>query len=114
MATRPASRHRKPAPSPAAKTSQPPPPPLSASSPTSTATTTSSSRLTPEMSLDGPPASPRLVAGMEEDQATKENVTVTVRFRPLRFRLASIWTLLACGGGFCSDLGNAGWFGFLI
>ncbi|KAM0912255.1 hypothetical protein ACQ4PT_012945 [Festuca glaucescens] len=80
MATRAASRHRKPAPSPAPKAShqhlqqQPP----QSASPTSTATTTSSSRLTPEMSLDGP-ASPRL----EDDQATKENVTVTVRFRPL-------------------------------
>jgi centromeric protein E len=104
MATRPASRHRKPALAPAAKTSQPPPPPLSASSPTSTATTTSSSRLTPEMSLDGAPVSPRLVAGLDEDQATKENVTVTVRFRPLRSasplsRSACVWRRFPFGFG---------------
>uniref|UniRef100_J3LHK7 Kinesin-like protein n=1 Tax=Oryza brachyantha TaxID=4533 RepID=J3LHK7_ORYBR len=36
---------------------------------------------TPELSLDGP-ASP-LFAGLDEDPAPKENVTVTVRFRPL-------------------------------
>ncbi|CAM0943784.1 unnamed protein product [Alopecurus aequalis] len=80
MATRPASRQRRPSPVAAAVAKgshhqqQPQP-----GSPASTATTTtSSSRLTPEMSLDGP-ASPRL----DDDQGTKENVTVTVRFRPL-------------------------------
>ncbi|VAI50083.1 unnamed protein product [Triticum turgidum subsp. durum] len=85
MATRPASRQRKA--SSAAKGSHQQV--QQSGSPTSTATT-SSSRLTPEMmsSLEGP-ASPRLVAGLDaadadDDQAaTKENVTVTVRFRPL-------------------------------
>ncbi|XP_044954338.1 kinesin-like protein KIN-7D, chloroplastic isoform X3 [Hordeum vulgare subsp. vulgare] len=84
MATRPASRQRR-----AARGSQQQQQQVQQSgSPTSTATT-SSSRLTPEMmsSLEGP-ASPRLVAGLldndDDDQAaTKENVTVTVRFRPL-------------------------------
>uniref|UniRef100_A0A453PR87 Kinesin motor domain-containing protein n=1 Tax=Aegilops tauschii subsp. strangulata TaxID=200361 RepID=A0A453PR87_AEGTS len=84
MATRPASRQRR-----AAKGSQQQQVQQQSGSPTSTATT-SSSRLAPEMmsSLEGP-ASPRLVAGLDnadadDDQAaTKENVTVTVRFRPL-------------------------------
>jgi centromeric protein E len=91
MSTRPASRHRKAAsPSTAAAASaagakgshQQLPPQYD--SPTSTATTTtSSSRLAPELSLDGP-ASP-LFAGLDEESVPKENVTVTVRFRPLRF-----------------------------
>ncbi|RCV08573.1 hypothetical protein SETIT_1G337400v2 [Setaria italica] len=85
MATRPASRQRKAGSASAAAAAkgshqqqqQPQP-----GSPTSTTTTTtSSSRLTPELSLDGP-ASP-LFAGLDEDPAPKENVTVTVRFRPL-------------------------------
>ncbi|KAK3159246.1 hypothetical protein QOZ80_2AG0147750 [Eleusine coracana subsp. coracana] len=95
MATRPASRHRKaasPSSAPAAMAAgaksshhnhhhhhqqQPQP-----ASPTSTTTTTtSSSRLTPELSLDGP-VSP-LFAGLDEESVPKENVTVTVRFRPL-------------------------------
>ncbi|XP_037452119.1 kinesin-like protein KIN-7D, chloroplastic [Triticum dicoccoides] len=84
MATRPASRQRR-----AARGSQQQQVQQQSGSPTSTATT-SSSRLAPEMmsSLEGP-ASPRLVAGLDnadadDDQAaTKENVTVTVRFRPL-------------------------------
>uniref|UniRef100_A0ACD5YV08 Uncharacterized protein n=1 Tax=Avena sativa TaxID=4498 RepID=A0ACD5YV08_AVESA len=79
MATRPASRQRKPASSPAAAKGSQQQPQQQSGSPTSTATTTSSSRLTPEMSLDGGPASPR----PDDDQPTKENVTVTVRFRPL-------------------------------
>jgi centromeric protein E len=91
MSTRPASRHRKAAsPSTAAaasaagaKGSHQHLPPQS-DSPTSTATTTtSSSRLGPELSLDGP-ASP-LFAGLDEESVPKESVTVTVRFRPLRF-----------------------------
>lgn len=86
MASRPTSRQRKAGHASAAAGpkglhhhQQLPP---QSGSPTSTATT-SSSRLTPELSLDGP-ASP-LFAGLDEDPAPKENVTVTVRFRPLRF-----------------------------
>ncbi|GJN22442.1 hypothetical protein PR202_gb10002 [Eleusine coracana subsp. coracana] len=92
MATRPASRHRKaasPSSAPAAMAAgakgshhnhhhqqqQPASPTLT------TTTTTSSSRLTPELSLDGP-VSP-LFAGLDEESVPKENVTVTVRFRPL-------------------------------
>ncbi|KAL6633445.1 hypothetical protein ACP70R_026116 [Stipagrostis hirtigluma subsp. patula] len=86
MATRPASRHRKAAaPSAAAAgvkgSHQQQQPPQSGSPTSTTTTTTSSSRLTPELSLDGP-ASP-LFAGLDEDAVPKENVTVTVRFRPL-------------------------------
>jgi len=55
--------------------------PQSVSPTSTTTTTTSSSRLTPVLLLDGP-ASP-LFAGLDEDPAPKENVTVTVRFRPL-------------------------------
>ncbi|AQK75346.1 Kinesin heavy chain-like protein [Zea mays] len=84
MASRPTSRQRKAGHASAAAGpkglhhhQQLPP---QSGSPTSTATT-SSSRLTPELSLDGP-ASP-LFAGLDEDPAPKENVTVTVRFRPL-------------------------------
>lgn len=81
MATRPASRQRKASPAAAAaKSSQQQQQQPQSGSPTSSATT-SSSRLTPEMSVDGP-ASP-LFAGLDEDPGTKENVTVTVRFRPL-------------------------------
>ncbi|CAN6239265.1 unnamed protein product [Urochloa humidicola] len=82
MATRPASRQRKTgsASAAAAKGSYHQQP--QSGSPTSTTTTTtSSSRLTPELLLDGP-ASP-LFAGLDEDPVPKENVTVTVRFRPL-------------------------------
>jgi centromeric protein E len=88
MATRPASRQRKvgsasAAAAAAAKGSHHHQPQQQSGSPTSTTTTTtSSSRLTPELSLDGP-ASP-LFPGLDEDPAPKENVTVTVRFRPLR------------------------------
>ncbi|KAF0931233.1 hypothetical protein E2562_002582 [Oryza meyeriana var. granulata] len=83
MATRPASRQRRASSAAAvARSSQQQQPPPQSRSPTSTTTTTtSSSRLTPELSLDGP-ASP-LFAGLDEDPAPKENVTVTVRFRPL-------------------------------
>ncbi|KAL6912029.1 hypothetical protein ACP4OV_000834 [Aristida adscensionis] len=89
MATRPASRQRKVAPPSAAvkgshqqyQQQQQPPPPQSGSPTSTTTTTTSSSRLTPEVSLDGP-VSP-LFAGLDEDPVPKENVTVTVRFRPL-------------------------------
>nr|CAB3447967.1 unnamed protein product [Digitaria exilis] len=82
MATRPASRQRKAgSASAAAKSSHHQQPPQSGSPTSTTTTTTSSSRLTPELSLDGP-ASP-MFAGLDEDPAPKENVTVTVRFRPL-------------------------------
>uniref|UniRef100_A0A0D9VLP8 Kinesin-like protein n=1 Tax=Leersia perrieri TaxID=77586 RepID=A0A0D9VLP8_9ORYZ len=86
MATRPASRQRKASSAAAAASRSLPlqqqqPPPQSGSPTSTTTTTTSSSRLTPELSLDGP-ASP-LFAGLDEDPAPKENVTVTVRFRPL-------------------------------
>ncbi|KAL5213267.1 hypothetical protein ABZP36_024114 [Zizania latifolia] len=82
MATRPASRQRKASSGAAAvRSSQQQQPPQSGSPTSTTTTTTSSSRLTPELSLDGP-ASP-LFAGLDEDSAPKENVTVTVRFRPL-------------------------------
>ncbi|KAL5207767.1 hypothetical protein ABZP36_032202 [Zizania latifolia] len=80
MATRPASRQRKAARS-SPQQQQQQPQPQSGSPTSTTTTTTSSSRLTPELSLDGP-ASP-LFAGLDEDPAPKENVTVTVRFRPL-------------------------------
>ncbi|XP_062220452.1 kinesin-like protein KIN-7D, chloroplastic [Phragmites australis] len=83
MATRQASRQRK-AGSPSAagaKGSHQQQLPQSGSPTSTTTTTTSSSRLTPELSLDGP-ASP-LFAGLDEDPVPKENVTVTVRFRPL-------------------------------
>ncbi|XP_062221827.1 kinesin-like protein KIN-7D, chloroplastic isoform X2 [Phragmites australis] len=83
MATRPASRERKagsPSPGAGAKGSHQQPP--QSGSPTSTTTTTTSSlRLTPELLLDGPAST--LFAGLDEDPAPKENVTVTVRFRPL-------------------------------
>ncbi|XP_039775956.1 kinesin-like protein KIN-7D, chloroplastic isoform X1 [Panicum virgatum] len=84
MASRPASRQRKTGPASAAaaaKGSHQQQQPQSGSPTSTTTTTTSSSRLTPELSLDGP-ASP-LFAGLDEDPAPKENVTVTVRFRPL-------------------------------
>ncbi|CAN6245908.1 unnamed protein product [Urochloa humidicola] len=83
MATRPASRQRKTgsASAAAAKGSHHQQQPQSGSPTSTTTTTTSSSRLTPELSLDGP-ASP-LFAGLDEDPVPKENVTVTVRFRPL-------------------------------
>ncbi|CAL5056056.1 unnamed protein product [Urochloa decumbens] len=82
MATRPASRQRKTgSASAAAKGSHHQQQPQSGSPTSTTTTTTSSSRLTPELSLDGP-ASP-LFAGLDEDPVPKENVTVTVRFRPL-------------------------------
>ncbi|KAJ1281267.1 hypothetical protein BS78_04G293900 [Paspalum vaginatum] len=83
MSTRPASRQRRAgaAASAAAKGSSHQQQPQSGSPTSTTTTTTSSSRLTPELSLDGP-ASP-LFAGLGEDPAPKENVTVTVRFRPL-------------------------------
>ncbi|CAL4967257.1 unnamed protein product [Urochloa decumbens] len=82
MATRPASRQRKTgSASAAAKGSHHHQQPQSGSPTSTTTTTTSSSRLTPELSLDGP-ASP-LFAGLDEDPVPKENVTVTVRFRPL-------------------------------
>jgi len=93
MASRPASRQRKTGPASAAaaaaKGSHQQQQPQSGSPTSTTTTTTSSSRLTPELSLDGP-ASP-LFAGLDEDPAPKENVTVTVRFRPLRF--SSLWLL---------------------
>jgi centromeric protein E len=83
MATRPASRQRKTGSASAAAAKGPhhQQQPQSGSPTSTTTTTTSSSRLTPELSLDGP-ASP-LFAGLDEDPAPKENVTVTVRFRPL-------------------------------
>ncbi|XP_052142933.1 kinesin-like protein KIN-7D, chloroplastic [Oryza glaberrima] len=93
MATRPASRQRRASsaaaavavvrssPQPQQQQQQQLPIPQSGSPTSTTTTTTSSSRLTPELSLDGP-ASP-LFAGLDEDPAPKENVTVTVRFRPL-------------------------------
>ena len=85
MATRPASRQRRAGHSSAAAGPKGPHQqqlPQSGSPTSTTTTTTSSSRLTPELSLDGP-VSP-LFAGLDEDPAPKENVTVTVRFRPLR------------------------------
>ncbi|PAN08526.1 hypothetical protein PAHAL_1G418100 [Panicum hallii] len=83
MATRPASRQRKTGSASAAAAKGPhhQQQPQSGSPTSTNTTTTSSSRLTPELSLDGP-ASP-LFAGLDEDPAPKENVTVTVRFRPL-------------------------------
>jgi len=83
MATRPASRQRKTgsASAAAAMGSHHQQQPQSVSPTSTTTTTTSSSRLTPVLLLDGP-ASP-LFAGLDEDPAPKENVTVTVRFRPL-------------------------------
>ncbi|RLM79101.1 hypothetical protein C2845_PM12G28630 [Panicum miliaceum] len=83
MATRPASRQRKTGSASAAAAKGPhhQQQPQSGSPTSTTTTTTSSSRLTPELSLDGP-AFP-LFAGLDEDPAPKENVTVTVRFRPL-------------------------------
>jgi centromeric protein E len=91
MATRPASRQRKTGSASAAAAKGPhhQQQPQSGSPTSTNTTTTSSSRLTPELSLDGP-ASP-LFAGLDEDPAPKENVTVTVRFRPLRF--SSLWLL---------------------
>jgi len=91
MATRPASRQRKTgsASAAAAMGSHHQQQPQSVSPTSTTTTTTSSSRLTPVLLLDGP-ASP-LFAGLDEDPAPKENVTVTVRFRPLRF--SSHWLL---------------------
>jgi centromeric protein E len=107
MATRPASRQRKAGHASAAagpkglhQHQQQLP---QSGSPTSTATTTtSSSRLTPELSLDGP-VSP-LFAGLDEDPAPKENVTVTVRFRPLRF--SSLWLMERCLVWLRLDSGN--------
>nr|CAB3451236.1 unnamed protein product [Digitaria exilis] len=90
MATRPASRQRKAGSASAAAAAKsslhqlhhhPQQQPQSGSPTSTTTTTTSSSRLTPELSLDGL-ASP-MFAGLDEDPAPKENVTVTVRFRPL-------------------------------
>ncbi|CAD6249303.1 unnamed protein product [Miscanthus lutarioriparius] len=84
MATRPASRQRRAEHASAAAGPKGPHQqqlPQSGSPTSTTTTTTSSSRLTPELSLDGP-VSP-LFAGLDEDPAPKENVTVTVRFRPL-------------------------------
>lgn len=101
MATRPASRQRRASsaaaavavvrssPQPQQQQQQQLPIPQSGSPTSTTTTTTSSSRLTPELSLDGP-ASP-LFAGLDEDPAPKENVTVTVRFRPLRFVSLCLW-----------------------
>lgn len=89
MASRPASRQRKAAPAVSKATNSP------------SSSTTSSSRQVPEASLDGL-SSPVSSSALSKPQylyedglgfdvgGSKENVTVTVRFRPLRFGFRAV------------------------